>query len=66
MTVEIALKRKYRTGGKSRYKSGYGGNSRPARQKHKLTQREIDLHLRQPQKVMVLTASGKVRMVTVS
>lgn len=63
MPVEISLKRKYRTGGKSRYKGSYGGNNHPARQKHKLTEREIELHRRQPKKIMILSANGKTRMV---
>jgi hypothetical protein len=63
--MEIPLKKKYRTAQKGRYKSGYGGNNKAAKQKHKLTEREIALHLAQPKKMMVLNAKGKCRMVTV-
>lgn len=64
--MQIPLKKKYRTASKGRYRSGYGGNNNPAKQKHKLSEREIALHLAQPKKIMVLMANGKRRMVTVA
>lgn len=65
MTTEIPLKRKYLLGGKSRYKSGYAGNNNKAKLHRTLTAAEVARHEAQPQKVMVLLPSGKVRMRTV-
>jgi hypothetical protein len=63
--VEIPLKRKYRAGGKGKYKSPSNGHAAPARAHRQLTDREKALHLAQPVRVMHLQANGKVRMVTV-
>lgn len=62
----IPLKLKYRVPHKSRYRAGYMGNNSKAKLHRKLTEREIALHAAQPEKVMVMTSSGKVRMVIVS
>lgn len=61
--MEIPLKLKYRTATKGRYKSGYGGNNNPARPHRPLTEKEKELHMRQPKKVMHMLPSGKTRMV---
>jgi hypothetical protein len=66
MTVEIPLKRKYKTAHRGRYSNGGGGNNRPARQHAPLTDRERALHAAQPKKVMHLQANGKVRMLNES
>lgn len=63
--MEIRLKKKYRVVSKGKYRSGYGGNNNPAKQKHKLSEREIALHLAQPVKIMVMSAKGKTRMMIV-
>jgi hypothetical protein len=65
MAVEIPLKRKYRVGGKGRYKSNAGGNNQAAKQHRELTPAEKALHLAQPVKVMRLLPNGKVRMMRV-
>ena len=65
LATEIPLKKKYRSGGKGKYKSPTNGHAAPARVHRQLTEREKALHLAQPVRVMWLMSNGKVRMVTV-
>lgn len=66
MTLEIALKWKYRrpqTNGTQ--KAPASGHANAKKNKRAPTDREKALHAKQPNKVMVLTASGKRKMIIV-
>lgn len=63
--MEIPLRLKYRRVTNGRFKSSQGGNNKAARQHRQLTPAEIERHLRQPKKIMVISPTGKAKMVTI-